>query len=82
MHCVEVQWQMGDLWDLATITAAAKIPVLETQQPKQVEVPLFALDRIKQRVSPLRSQMDAKAQRKPLLSCTCQPTHQINPKIT
>jgi hypothetical protein len=30
----------------------------------------------------LRSQMDAKAQRKPLLSCTCQPTHQINPKIT
>lgn len=82
MHSAKVLLQTGDLRDLETLTAAARIPVLETQQPMKVETSLSVSDRIKQRASPLQSQMDAKAQRKPLLSCTCQPAHQLNPRIT
>ena len=82
MHFAEVLWQKGDLKEPETLTASVRIPVLETQRPKLVELPLSVSNQIKQRVSPLLSQMGAKAQRKPLLSCTYQPVTQINSRIT
>nr|GMD05889.1 hypothetical protein Iba_chr06bCG10790 [Ipomoea batatas] len=43
-HVEEVLWLMGDLMDSRTSCAAARIPVLEIQQPKWEEVLPFVSD--------------------------------------
>lgn len=73
MHSVEVLWQKGGQMDLETLTSAIKMLVLEIWFPMQGEALLFASNRIEQYVSPLQFQKGAKAQKRPLLSCTCQP---------
>lgn len=73
MHFVIVLWQMDDQTDLETLSAVTRMPVLEIQRSMQEEALLFVSNQIKQCVSPLLSQKDAKAQRIQPLSCTCQP---------
>lgn len=73
MHALGVLAQKDDQKDLGTLTAAIMMPVLGIQLSKQTGILLLVSNLTKQFVSPLLSQKDAKAQRIPCLSCTCQP---------